>query len=93
MQMQLSEQVKKALDYIQSIEVPERKNELETGRTFYEKFVPIAGEKEAVFDLQGLGISVSGEKIKKRIYQPSNIDDANLAFAETADSFIYQFNR
>ena len=30
------------------------------------------------------------EQIKKAL--DSNIDDANLAFAETADSFIYQFN-
>ena len=50
--MTLSEQVHKVLAYIQDIEVPTNRTPWETGRAFYENFIPLAGEKENVFQIE-----------------------------------------
>ncbi|PTS98163.1 alpha/beta hydrolase [Pedobacter sp. HMWF019] len=67
----LSKQVKDALDYIQAIDVQEIENELEASRAFYEKFIPMAGEEEAVFQVNDLEILSFDQKINIRIYRPS----------------------
>ncbi|MFH7018857.1 hypothetical protein [Flavobacterium sp. FlaQc-47] len=55
--MKLSEQVEKVLHKIQNIEVPEDLSLSEAGRAFYEKFIPLAGEKETVFQIDQKGIT------------------------------------
>jgi acetyl esterase len=55
--MKLSEQVEKVLHKIQNIEVPENLSLSEAGRAFYEKFIPLAGEKETVFQIDQKGIT------------------------------------
>jgi len=47
--MYLSEQVKKAIDYNKSIDVPDIDDELAASRIFYEKFIPMAGEEETIY--------------------------------------------
>jgi len=42
--MQLSEQVERVLTYIRNIEALDTPNPWEAGRTFYEKFIPLAGD-------------------------------------------------
>lgn len=70
--MKLSEQVEKALTYIQNIEVPEMTNSWEAGRAFYEKFIPLAGEKERVFQINEKELLNEDHLIKLRIYRPNN---------------------
>lgn len=67
----LSKQVKEALDYIQAIDVQEIENELEASRAFYEKFIPMAGEEQAVFQIEDREILSYDQKINVRIYRPS----------------------
>jgi acetyl esterase len=67
----LSKQVKEALDYIQAIDVQEIENELEASRAFYEKFIPMAGEEEIVFQIENREILSFDQKINIRIYRPS----------------------
>lgn len=74
--MNLSKQVQLALDYIESIDVSEIKNPLEAGRTFYENFIPMAGEEEAVFKIENHQIPSLGQNIEVRIYRPA--DEAEL---------------
>lgn len=74
--MNLSKQVKSALDYIDSINVSEITDPLEAGRAFYEKFIPMAGEEEAVFKIENHQIPSLGHTINVRIYRPGN--DAKL---------------
>lgn len=69
--MQLSEQVKTALDYIQSIEVSTIEDKIAAGRSFYEKFIPMAGVEEAIFKVEQLEILSFDQKINLRIYRPS----------------------
>lgn len=70
--MHLPEQVKNALDYIQTIDVSEIENTQEASRSFYEKFVPMAGEEEPVFKVENLEITPVDQKINIRLYRPSN---------------------
>ncbi|RZJ88601.1 MAG: alpha/beta hydrolase [Chryseobacterium sp.] len=74
--MQLSSQVQQALTYIGSIKVADKTNPWEKGRQFYEKFIPLAGEKEAVFHVEDIKIQGETDQIKLRIYRPS--DQGNL---------------
>lgn len=71
MRVALSKQVKEALDYIQAIDVQEIENELEASRAFYEKFIPMAGEEEIVFQIENREILSFDQKINIRIYRPS----------------------
>ena len=70
--MKLSKQTEKALAYIQNIEVPEMTNSWEAGRAFYEKFIPLAGEKERVFQINEKELLNEDHLIKLRIYRPNN---------------------
>lgn len=73
--MQLSSQAQQALTYIGSIEVADKTNPWEKGRQFYEKFIPLAGEKEAVFQIEDIKIQGETDQIKLRIYRPSDQDN------------------
>lgn len=70
--MYLSEQVKTALDYIQSIDVSDIDDTLEAGRIFYEKFIPMAGEQESIYKIENLQIPSFERKINIQVYRPSN---------------------
>lgn len=70
--MHLSKQVKKALDYIQSIDVSDIEDPLKAGRAFYEKFKPMAGEEETIYQIENLEIPSNDQNINIRIYRPSN---------------------
>lgn len=70
--MYLSEQVKIALDYIQSIDVSDIDDTLDASRIFYEKFIPMAGEKETIYKIENLEVPSFEQKINIRIYRPSN---------------------
>lgn len=70
--MYLSEQVKIALDYIQSIDVSDIDDPLEASRSFYEKFIPMAGEEETIYKIENLEIPSFEQTINIRIYRPSN---------------------
>lgn len=69
--MTLSEQVNNVLAYIQDIEVPANRTPWETGRAFYEKFIPLAGEKEAVFQIEEQTVLKDNYSIRLRIYRPN----------------------
>ncbi|MFD2557206.1 alpha/beta hydrolase [Sphingobacterium tabacisoli] len=73
--MILSEQTKKALAYIQHIEVPTDLNPWESGRAFYEKFIPLAGDKEAVFLVEEHTLLTNNQSIPVRIYRPDDHND------------------
>ena len=70
--MKLSEQVEKTLNYIQNIEVSETLSPWEAGRNFYEKFIPLSGEKENVFEITEKELLNEGNSLKLRIYRPNN---------------------
>lgn len=70
--MELSEQVENALAYIKNIEVSEILSPWEAGRAFYEKFIPLAGEKETVFQVSEKEIMSENHSVKLRIYRPNN---------------------
>lgn len=72
--MKLSEQVEKLLAYIQKIEIPETLSPWEAGRSFYEKFIPLAGEKETVFQIIEKELNNEGHPVRLRIYKPNNED-------------------
>lgn len=74
--MKLSEQVQKALTYIKNIDVPETLHPWEAGRVFYEKFIPLAGEKMTVFQISEKEIFNDGNRIKLRIYRPNENDQS-----------------
>lgn len=69
--MTLSEQVNKVLAYIQDIEVPTNRTPWETGRAFYENFIPLAGEKETVFQIEEQTVLKDNYPIRLRIYRPN----------------------
>lgn len=69
--MTLSEQVHKVLAYIQDIEVPTNRTPWETGRAFYENFIPLAGEKENVFQIEEQTLLKDNHPIRLRIYRPN----------------------
>lgn len=69
--MKLSEQTEKVLSYIQTIEVPDSLSIWEAGRSFYEKFIPLAGEKEAVFQITEKELVNKDHSVKLRIYRPT----------------------
>ncbi|MFH6991007.1 alpha/beta hydrolase [Flavobacterium sp. FlaQc-48] len=68
--MNLSKQVRSALDYIKAIDVSEVKEPLEAARAFYEEFIPMAGEEEAVFKIENHQIPSLDQDIAIRIYRP-----------------------
>ncbi|MBW1655419.1 alpha/beta hydrolase [Flavobacterium quisquiliarum] len=72
--MILSKEVQDVLDFIQKIEIDENLNPWEANRAFYEKFIPLAGEKEAVFQITEQTLSNAGNSINLRIYRPNNND-------------------
>jgi len=72
--MIIAEQTEKALAYIQNIEVSENGTPWETGRAFYEKFIPLAGEKEAVFKVEEQTAIKDNDSIDLRIYRPNDND-------------------
>lgn len=67
----LSEKVQKVLDYVQDITVPDGLSNWETGRAFYEKFIPLAGDKKDLFKIENHYISNDGNEIKLRVYYPN----------------------
>lgn len=69
--MILSEQIQKVLAYIQEIEVPADLTPWEMGRAFYEKFVPLAGKKEAIHILEERTLESENHAIPLRIYRPN----------------------
>jgi len=69
--MQLSPQVQQARTYIGPIEVEGKIHPWERGRSFYKKFISLAGEKEAVFQLKDIKIEGKTDQIKLRVYRPS----------------------
>jgi len=71
--MQLPSQVQHALTYIGSIEVADKTNPLEKGREFYKEFIPLAGEKEAVFQVRNIKIQEENNLIRPRVYRPSDM--------------------
>lgn len=71
-EMNLSKQVQSALEYIDSINVSEIKDPLEAARAFYEKFAPMAGEQEPVFEIENHQIPSLDDTINIRIYRPKN---------------------
>lgn len=54
------------------MKVPETLNPWEAGRAFYEKFIPLAGEKEPVFQIIEKELLNKEHTIKLRIYRPNN---------------------
>lgn len=74
--MILVEQTQDALAYIQNIEVPTDLNPWETGRAFYEKFIPLAGEKEAVFQIEAQTAVKEDHSVPLRVYRPNDNDQS-----------------
>lgn len=72
--MKLSEQVQHVLTKIHNIEVTETLSPWMTGRAFYEKFIPLAGEKETIFQIAEKELFNEGHLIRLRIYRPNNQD-------------------
>jgi acetyl esterase len=66
--MEIIPQVQHVLDYIQSIDVSHIEGKLQAGRAFYEQFIPLAGEEEAVYSVEDKEIA----NVRSRIYKPSN---------------------
>jgi len=69
--MILSEQFQKVLAYIENIQVPNHLTPQELGRVFYEQFIPLAGEKEAVHLIEEQALAMEDHSIPLRIYQPN----------------------
>jgi len=74
--MNLSKQVHKVLNFIEDIQVPTDLSPWETGRLFYENFIPLAGEKETVFQIEEEIVFKEENPIRLRIYRPN--DTKNL---------------
>lgn len=72
--MKLSEQAKNVLHKIQNIEVLETLSPWEAGRAFYEKFIPLAGEKENVFQIDEKELFRDDHLVTLRIYRANNQD-------------------
>jgi acetyl esterase len=72
--MKLSEQAEKVLHKIQNIEVLETLTPWEAGRDFYEKFIPLAGKKENIFQIDEKKLSMEDHLVTLRIYRPNNQD-------------------
>lgn len=72
--MKLSNQVEEVLHKIQNIEAPEYLSLWEAGRAFYEKFIPLAGEKENVFQIDDKELLREHHLVTLRIYRPNNQD-------------------
>ncbi|MDR7132564.1 acetyl esterase [Algoriphagus sp. 4150] len=72
--MKLSEQAEKVLMKIQHIEVLETLSPWEAGRAFYEKFIPLAGEKETVFQISENELLNEGHRVRLRTYRPNDQD-------------------
>lgn len=70
--MEILPQVQQVLNYIQSIDVSHIEDNLQAGRAFYEKFIPLAGEEEPVFSVADKLIG----DVNCRIYKPA--DDSAL---------------
>lgn len=73
--MNLSEQVHKVLNFIEDIQVPADLTPWETGRLFYENFIPLAGEKETVFQIEEQTISKEENPIRLRIYRANDAEN------------------
>ncbi|WP_212005138.1 alpha/beta hydrolase [Chitinophaga sp. HK235] len=71
-QLILSPEVISALEYIQSIHMPEMEDAVLAGREFYEGFIPMAGELEALFNIENVYIPSATGDIPIRIYRPSD---------------------
>lgn len=61
--MEILPQVQEVLNYIQSIDVSHIEDKLQAGREFYEQFIPLAGEEEAVYAIEN--------HTNFRIYRPA----------------------
>lgn len=68
--MILSKKVQAALHFIQKIDIPVGLSPWETGRAVYEKFVPLAGEKENLFEISEHMILNDGYAVNLRVYYP-----------------------
>lgn len=68
--MILSKKVEAALRFIQKIDIPAGLAPWEAGRAVYEKFVPLAGEKENLFEIKEQKILNDGHGVNLRIYYP-----------------------
>ncbi|WP_289660823.1 alpha/beta hydrolase [Flavobacterium panacagri] len=70
--MIVSKQVQNVLDFIQKIEIEENLNPWEANRAFYTNFIPLAGKKEAVFQITEQTLSDNNNSINLRIYRPND---------------------
>lgn len=69
----LSSEVDKALEFIQTINIPEMEDKILAGRKFYEGFIPMAGGPEMIFSIEEHTIlSSDGGAFDIRIYRPSD---------------------
>lgn len=70
--MEILPQVQEVLTYMQSVNVTHIEDKLQASRVFYEKLIPLAGEQEAVFEVEDKTIEFTDRKINIRIYRPDN---------------------
>lgn len=70
-QLSLSQEVVAALDFIQAIPMPDIADPVLAGRKFYEGFIPMAGEPEALFHIEDRHVPSSAGAVRIRIYRPS----------------------
>ncbi|WP_343744374.1 alpha/beta hydrolase [Chitinophaga sp.] len=71
-QLMLSPEVLAALEFIQAIPVPDEEDAVLAGRKFYEGFIPMAGEPEALFHIEDRDVLSATGDIRIRIYRPSD---------------------
>ena len=76
--MIVSKQVQKALSYVQNIEVPAHENPWEKGRAFYEKFIPLAGEQEAIYHTEEHSLFFDNHNVALRVYRPNTDEKVPL---------------
>jgi len=69
--MEILPQVQDALNFMKTIDVSHASNRLQASREFYEKLIPLAGKREAVFSVEDKIIEFPDRKINIRIYRPS----------------------
>ncbi|MBV8252591.1 MAG: alpha/beta hydrolase [Chitinophaga sp.] len=68
----LPTEVTTALEFIQSIQIPDVENEILAGRKFYEAFIPMAGEADQIFAVEDVTVPSPDGDINIRVYRPSD---------------------
>lgn len=69
--LELLPEVISALEFIQSIHIPDTEDKVLAGRKFYEGFIPMAGEAEEVFAIEERSVPSTDGNVNIRIYRPS----------------------